>query len=180
MIFVKMLMVTMMLPGCDSAQCMKDYYTVNKDSLVSIRTLSKTLADNYAFQKVTIKNTDVGLELMFYGGVRDNVTMYLNPTDLSLISESVVDGCSTEALTRFRTMYNGNTLREILNLFDDVNPRALKITHRSIFVALGPPLKSPNPSLNGGILMTFQPAVTDKKIVETIDTNVYLYDTLVY
>jgi hypothetical protein len=174
-------MSLMLLTSCDPSQCMKDYYTANKDSLVTIRTLSKTLADNYAFEKVTIQNTSVGLELMFQGGDGDNVTMYLNPSNLSLKSESAVDGCSAEALTRFRAMYNGNTLREILNLFDDINPVALKITHRSIFVALGQPLKSKNPSLNGGILMTFQAGVTtDKKIVETIDTNVYLYDALVY
>jgi hypothetical protein len=181
MILGEFFMSVILLTSCESSQCMKDYYTANKNSLVTIRTLSKTLADNNAFRKVTIKKKDVGVEIMFEGGDGDNATIYLNPSDLSLRSESVVDGCSSEALTRFRAMYNSNTLRDILNLFDDINPKALKISHRSIFVALGQPLKSKNPSLDGGILMTFQAGdTTDNKIVETIDTNVYLYDTLVY
>lgn len=170
----------MLLTNCDSSQWMKDYYTTNQVSLTQIRTLSHTLADNYAFQKVTIKKKSGELELMFHGGVRDNVTVYLDPGNLGLISEHPVDECDPMVLQRFRTMYNNNTLREILHLFEAIEPKAIRITHGGVFVALGKPLKSPNVNLDGGILMTFASGYSDNKIVEEIDTNVYLYDTLVY
>lgn len=180
MISIKTLILIILLPSCESSQCMKDYYNTNKNSLVAMRNLSEGITDNYTFNQVTIVNKDVGLELMFQAGDYDNVTMYLNPSDLSLISESAVDECSVEALTRFRAMYNDNALRQILQLSLDIDPKAILITNGSLFIGLGQPLESPNPSLSGGILMTFQPGVADNKIVETIDTNVYLYDTMVY
>jgi hypothetical protein len=77
-------------------------------------------------------------------------------------------------------MYQDNALREILHLFEAIDPRAVRISHGGVFVALGGPLKHPNVNLDGGILMTFRRGVPDKKIVEEIDTNVYLYDTLIY
>jgi hypothetical protein len=173
------MIVLMLLMGCDSSQWMKDYYTTNQDSLVQIRTLSQTLADNYAFLKVTIRKKSGELELMFHGGSRDNVTMYLNPGNLSLISEHVVDGCDPAVLQRFRTMYQDDDLREILSLFEATEPKAIRISHGGVFAALGETLKSPNPNLEGGILMTFEPE-QNNRIVEQIDTNVYLYDDLVY
>jgi hypothetical protein len=112
--------------------------------------------------------------------VRDNVSMYLNPTDLSLIHEFPVDGCDPAVLQRFRTMYNDNTLREILHLFESIEPKAISVSHGGVFVALGQTLKSPNPNLEGGILMTYEPEINNSRIVEEIDTNVYLYDDLVY
>jgi hypothetical protein len=121
LVFGIALTTTVYLMSCESSQCMKDYYITNKNSLVTIRTLSKTLADNYAFEQVTVKKKDVGVEIMFEGGDGNNATIYLKPSDLSLRSESVVDGCSSEALTRFRAMYNSNTIRDILNLFEDIN-----------------------------------------------------------
>lgn len=175
-----MLMSMMVLTNCDSSQCMKDYYTTNKDSLVEIRTLSQTLAGNYTFQVVTIIKKSGELELGFTGGNRNNVTMYLNPGDLSLISEHAVDGCDPAVLQKFRTMYQDNDLREILNLFEVIEPKAITISHGGVFVALGKTLQSPNPNLKGGILMTFEPEVNNNRIVEQIDTNVYLYDDLVY
>lgn len=175
-----MLMSMMVLRNCDSSQCMKDYYTTNKDSLVEIRTLSQTLAGNYTFQVVTIIKKSGELELGFTGGNRNNVTMYLNPGDLSLISEHAVDGCDPAVLQKFRTMYQDNDLREILNLFEVIEPKAITISHGGVFVALGKTLQSPNPNLKGGILMTFEPEVNNNRIVEQIDTNVYLYDDLVY
>ncbi len=180
MILGKILMSVMLLTSCDSSQCMKDYYTTNQDSLVQIRTSSQTLADNYAFLKVTIRKKSGELELMFHGGSRDNVTMYLNPGNLSLISEHVVDGCDPAVLQRFRTMYQDNDLREILNLFEVIEPNAIRISHGSVFVALGQTLESPNPNLEGGILMTFDAEANNSRIVEQIGTNVYLYDDLVY
>lgn len=176
----KLLILFFLLPGCDSSQCMKDYYTAKKDSLLTIRALANTLADNYEFNKVTIRNTSAGLELMFHGGVRDNVTMYLHSSNLTLRSESVVDGCHTEALQRFRAMYQDNVLRQILQIFKTIEPKAIRITKGGVFIALGQPLKSPNPNLEGGILMTYQAESNIKRIVEEIDTNVYLYDGLVY
>jgi hypothetical protein len=160
---------------------MKDYYTTNQNSLTQIRTLSQTLVGNYIFEKITIRKKRGELELMFHGGTVDNVTMYLDPGDLSLNSEHPVDECSATVLQRFRTMYNDNTLRQILNLFEAIEPKAIRITKGGVFVALGRPLKHSNKTeLEGGILMTFASGFTDRKIVETIDTNVYLYDTLVY
>ena len=117
---------------------------------------------------------------MFIGGESNNVTMYLNPADLSLTSEHTVDECDPAVLERFRTMYNDTTLREVLQLFEVIEPKAIKITQGGVFVALGQPLAHPNVNLNGGILMTFAPGYTNRKIVEEIDTNVYLYDALVY
>jgi hypothetical protein len=182
MILGKMMVSLMLLSGCDLPQCMKDYYTANKNSLVEIRTLSKTLVDSYVFEKVTIRKKSGELELMFDGGgSRNNVTMYLNPGNLSLIAEYPVDGCNADVLQRFRTIYQDNALREILTLFEEIDPKAIRITHGAVFVALGRPLKHPNKTeLEGGILMTFASGFTDRKIVETIDTNVYLYDALVY
>lgn len=176
-----MLMSIMVLSGCDSTQCMRDYYTTNQNSLTQIRMLSQTLAGNYVFEKVTIRKKNGKLEVGFYGGIVDNAPMYLNPEDLSLISENPIDEINAEVLQRFRTMYNDTTLRQILNLFEQIEPKAIRITHGGVFVALGKPLKHPNKTeLEGGILMTFASGFTDRKIVETIDTNVYLYDTLVY
>jgi hypothetical protein len=63
-------------------------------------------------------------------------------------------------------MYNDNSLRQILHLFEDINPKAILITHGALFVALEKALKSLNPSLDGGILMKFQLGVADRKIVE--------------
>lgn len=180
MILGNLLMSMILLTSCDSSQCMKDYYTANQDSLAQIRTLSDTLADGYAFQKVTIRKKSGELELMFHGGSRNNVTMYLNPVNLSLLSEHVVEGCSPEVLQRFRTMYQDNTLREILALFEAIEPKAIRISHGGVFVALGQTLESPNPNLEGGILMTFEPELNNSRIVEQIDINVYLYDDLVY
>jgi hypothetical protein len=54
MIFGNLIVSIMLLTSCNSAQCMKDYYTENKTGLTQIRTLSKALADNYTFEKVTI------------------------------------------------------------------------------------------------------------------------------
>ncbi len=180
MILGNMLLSLMLLSGCDSSQCMKDYYTTNKNSLLEMRTLSQALADSYTFQQITIIKKSGELELMFHGGVRDNVTMYLNLGDLSLISEHVVDGCDPVVLQRFRTMYQDNDLREILSLFELIEPKAIRISHGGIFVALGKTLESPNPNLKGGILMTFEPELNNSRIVEQIDTDVYLYDDLVY
>ena len=180
MILGKMLMSMMLLTSCDSSQYMKDYYITNQDSLVQIRTLSQTLANNYAFIKLTIRKKSGKLELMSHGESRNNVTMYLNPTDLSLISEHSFDECDPAVLQRFRTMYQDNDLREILNLFEAIEPKAIRISQGGVFVALGETLESPNPNLEGGILMTFEPELNNSRIVEQIDTNVYLYDDLVY
>jgi hypothetical protein len=172
-------MSMMLLTGCDSTQCMRDYYTTNQDNLAQIRTLSKTLVDNYAFEKITIKKKSGELEIGFWAEA-GAASMYVNSSDLSLIHEFPNSKCSAAVLQTFRTMYNDNTLKEILTLFEAIEPKAIRITHGGVFVALGQPLLSPNVNLNGGILMTFEPGFTDRKIVETIDTNVYLYDTLVY
>ena len=177
----KMLLLVMLLSGCDSSQCMKDYYTTNQNSLILLRNLSDSLAENYDFQKVTIREKGGELELMFHGGSRNNVTMYLDTADLSLLTEHSVEGCSAEALQRFRTMYQNNDLRQILHLFNSIEPNAIKMTHKGVFVSLGQPLKHKNKAeLEGGILMTFAAGFTDQDIVEEIGTNVYLYDTLVY
>jgi hypothetical protein len=175
-----MLMLMMLLTSCNSTECMKDYYKTNKTSLIQMKTLSDALADAYTFERITIMKKSSELELMFHGGSGNNVTMYLNLTDLSLISEHPVDECDPAVLQRFRTMYQNSNLRQILNLFEQIDPKAIKITHVGIFVALGKPLKHMNVNLDGGILMTFEPGFTDRTIVEEIDTNVYLYDTLVY
>ncbi len=181
MIFGKMMIALMLLMSCDSSQCMKDYYTTNKASLIQMRTLSDAVADAYEFERVTIIKKSGELELMFHGaGPRNNVTMYLNPANLSLIAEYPVEGCDPAVLQRFRTMYQDNTLRQILHLFESIEPRAIKITHAGVFVSLGKPLKHTNVNLDGGILMTFESGFTDRKIVEEIEPNVYLYDTLVY
>ncbi len=179
MLVGNMMISLMLLSGCDSSQCMKDYYMTNKDSLVEIRTLSQALGGNYAFVKLTIRKKSGEIELMTHGESRNNVTMYLNPADLSLISEHFDEACDPAVLQRFRTMYNDNTLREILNLFEAIEPKAISIWHGGVFVALGETLESPNPNLEGGILMTIEPAHS-RRIVEQIDTNVYLYDDLVY
>lgn len=174
------LVFLMLLIGCDSTLCMRDYYSTNKNNLINIRTLSNTLSSNYSFEQVTIKKKNEKLELIFFGGVSDNVSMYLNPSNLDLIHEFSAQGCSAEVHQRFRTMYQDNTMRGILNLFELIDPKAVRITHGGVFVALGRPLKHPNVNLNGGILMTFAPGVSDYEIVEEIDANVYLYDALVY
>ncbi len=158
MILGNMLMSMMLLTSCDSSQCMKDYYNTNKDSLVEIRTLSQTLGGNYAFQKITIRKKSGELELRFSAEV-GGVSMYVNPTNLSLISEHPNTKCSAETLQRFRTMYNDNTLREILTLFEAIEPKAISIWHGGVFVALGETLESPNPNLEGGILMTIEPPI---------------------
>ncbi|WP_133259701.1 hypothetical protein [Pseudochryseolinea flava] len=159
---------------------MKDYYNTNKNSLVEIRTSGVALANSYDFQKITIRKKSGELELMFHGGSRNNVTMYLNPTSLNLISEHVVEGCSSDALQRYRTMYQSSALRLILSRFEQISPKAIRISDGGIFVALGGTLKSANPNLEGGILMTMEPEVNNTRIVEQIDTNVYLYDDLIY
>ncbi|HEY3404412.1 MAG TPA: hypothetical protein VGK59_13570 [Ohtaekwangia sp.] len=176
-----MLISMMVLTNCDSSQCMKDYYTTNKDSLVEIRRLSQTLAGNYDFQVVTIIKKRGQVELGFDGEI-GAASMYLNPSDLSLIHEFPNSKCSPEELQRFRTMYQDNDLREILNLFEAIEPKAITISHGGVFVALGKTLQSPNPNLKGGILMTYEPEPSNShsRIVEQIDTNVYLYDDLVY
>ncbi len=180
MIFGKMMIALMLLISCDSSQSMKDYYNTNKVSLTQVRTLSESLADDYAFLTITIIKKRGQLELGFTGGSRNNVSMYLNPVDLSLIHEFPVEGCDPAILQTYRTMYNDNTLREILNLFKTIEPKAITISHGGVFVALGGTLKSPNPNLSGGILMTYEPEINNSRIVEQIDTNVYLYDDLIY
>lgn len=170
----------MILTSCDSSQCMKDYYTTNKDSLTQVHTLSESLADDYAFLTITIIKKRGQLELGFTGGSRNNVSMYLNPVDLSLIHEFPVEGCDAAVLQTFRTMYQDNRLREILLLYEEMEPKAITISHGGVFVALGKTLRSPNPNLSGGILMTYEPESNAKRIVEQIDTNVYLYDDLIY
>ena len=168
-----------LLTNCDSPQCMKDYYTANQPRLAQIQTLSNTLADNYTFEKVTIKKKSGELEIGFWAEV-GAASMYVNPSGLGLLSENPNSECSAEVMERFRTMYNDTTLREVLQLFEVIEPKAIKITQGGVFVALGQPLAHPNVNLNGGILMTFAPGYTNRKIVEEIDTNVYLYDALVY
>jgi hypothetical protein len=179
MILGKVMMSIIFLIGCDSPQCMKDYYITHKNNLLQIRSLSDGVADNYAFEKITIIKKRGELEILFSAEV-GGVSMYVNPEDFSLIHEFANSQCSPEVLQRFRALYNNNTFREILYLFESIKPKALRISHGGVFIALGSPLKSPNVNLDGGILMTFKSGVADYKIVETIDTNVYLYDTLVY
>ncbi|MBT1690058.1 hypothetical protein [Dawidia soli] len=160
---------------------MKDFYTAQKPNLSQMQTLSKSLSAGYSFDNITVRKKNGELELMFIGGTRDNVTMYLNPENLDLTAEYPVEGCSAAVLQNFRAMYQDTRLRGILELFNETNPNAILITHKGIFIALGRPLKHPNKTeLEGGILMTFEPGFTDRNIVEKIDTDVYLYDTLVY
>ena len=180
MILGKILTLMMLSQGCDTAQCMEDYYTANQDSLVQIRALSDTLAENYAFERISIIKKRGDLEVMFIGGTVDNATMYIDPADLSLISEGAVEGCSQAAFASYQTMYNDTTLRSILQLFIDIEPMAIRITKGGVFVALGQALESPNVNLNGGILMPFETGFSSAKIVEEIDTNVYLFDALIY
>lgn len=179
MIFGKMMIALILLISCNSSQCMKDYYTTNNTSLTQIRLLSKVLSDNYTFRQITIVEKSGELELGFDGEI-GAASMYLNPTDLSLIHEFPNSKCSAEELQRFRTMYQDSGLRQILNLFKQIEPEAITISHGGVFVALGKTLQSPNPNLKGGILMTFEPELNNRRIVEQIDTNVYLYDDLVY
>lgn len=176
---LNLLVFSLMLPGCDSAQRMKEYYLNNKDSLVEMQTLSQGLADNYAFQMITIRKKREQLEVRF-SSESGGVSMYVTPSDLSLIHEFVSDDCDPVVLQMYRTLYQGNTFRQILRLFEAIEPKAISIWHGGIFVALGPTLESKNPNLEGGILMTDEPDPTNRRIVEQIDTNVYLYDDLVY
>lgn len=173
-------MSMILLSSCHSSLCMKDYYTINQNDLTQIRTLSQTLISNYVFEKITIRKKKGEFEILFSAEV-GGVSMYVNPLDLSLIHEFPGSKCSPEVLQRFRTMYHDNRLREILTLFEAIDPKAIRITHGAVFVALGSPLKHSNKTeLEGGVLMTFASGFKDRKIVETIETNVYLYDTLVY
>jgi hypothetical protein len=176
----RVLISIMLLIGCDSAQCMKDYYTQNRGRLIQMRTSSKALAESYAFDKITIIKKNGTLELGFWGDVVGAASIYVNLSDFSLISENPNEDCSPEDLQIFRAIYNDTRLREILVSFGQIEPKAVKIARGAIFVSLGSPLEHPNVNLNGGILMTFKPGFTDRKIVEKIDTDVYLYDTLVY
>lgn len=164
---------------CDSAR-MKDYYTTHKNSLLEIKAQSAALADEYEFLAIAIQKKRNQLEVVFQGGTVDNVTMYLNPEELTLIAEYPVPGCSEMYLQRFRTMRESTMLTEILRLFEAIEPDAIKIGPAGVFVALGGTLRSPNPNLAGGILMTFEPELGNSGIVEKIDTNVYLYDDLIY
>gem|GEM_PF-5085219 len=181
MILLNSLFSMILLISCDSSQCMKDYYASNKTSLARIRSLSENLATNYTFEKVTIRKKRDEIEVMFRNGSRSNVTMYLSVDDFSLIRELGAGEAESQVLQKFRLMLQSQAFKEILQLFRMTSPKALKLTHRSIFIALGPPLKSSNRTeLEGGLLMTFQAAVEDPKIVEKIHENVFLYDTLVY
>ncbi|MDH5368109.1 MAG: hypothetical protein OEW67_14075 [Cyclobacteriaceae bacterium] len=171
----------MLMQNCDTATCMEDYYTANQVDLTAIRAASQTLSSNCEYVKITIRKKSGKLELRFYGGAVDNVTMYINPTDLSLISEHPVDECSPVVLDRFRTMYNDATLRTILQLFAKIEPNAVRINSKGVFVALGETLKHPNKGeLEGGIFMAFASGFTSQWVISEIDTNVYLFDTLIY
>lgn len=174
------ILVLLLLSGCDNIECMEDYYNANKDDLIAIRGLSQTLDSNYEYQKITIRQKDGELEVMFIGGTVDNVTMYIGTVDHSLLAEYPTSKCSSEVLERFRTMYNDTTLREILQLFTAIEPNAIRMNSKGVFLALGETLKHPNKNLEGGVFMSFEPGFSSRWVTSEIDTNVYLYDALVY
>lgn len=55
--YVRMLILLsmMLFTSCESSQCMKDFYIAHKASLSQMQTLSKDLATNYSFEKVTVR-----------------------------------------------------------------------------------------------------------------------------
>ena len=170
-----------LLSSCDTAGCMEDYYNANKNDLIDIRGFSDTLNNNFEYLKITIRQKDGDLEVMFHGGTVDNVTMYIDPVGHGLLAEYPTSKCSPAVLERFRAMYNDNTLREILRLFKEIEPNAIRINSKGVFVALGQPLKYPNKGeLEGGIYMPFEFGFSSQWVTKEIDSNVYLYDALVY
>jgi hypothetical protein len=89
------------------------------------------------------------------------------------------DSCTSEEKTRYERILLDSSLKEILRLYVQLKPNAIRISNEGIFFAIGGPMKRKNSMLESGIFISHNEGFNKNPVIKEIDIGTYIYEDVI-
>ena len=168
--------------SCNSEKQMLNTYKQEKTRLVSLASNCESFFAKYQFKEVVVRYNSAVKQIRFAATMNSPHKYFgceFSATGYEALQVNFSDSLEKGEKDLFAKIPTDSALQVILRDYMVSKIEAVNISNSGVFLSLGSSIKSKNPEMSAGILMTSNENYVKSNVIKEIEKGVLLYETVI-
>ena len=168
--------------SCNSEERMANTYRRQTKDFLELASISNAFYNQYSFKEIVIKYNS-GINQIRFATIVEAPYKYfgceVSPKDFSIIKVNYSDSLTKHEKEMCSRILTDSTLKYIMEKYMQLKIQAINISTEGVFFSLGSSVKSRNPEISAGILISSDTTQKYLNAIKQLEPGIYLYEMVV-